>query len=134
MYNIATARSNTELVSNAVIILFLTDVDEQFHQVIKVICPKWLDGLTHHLNSLHPHPQCLESEEEQRNDEHLDVTEEASSKENTYSFLEVCAKLHQIEARLDNMVQVNGGTESELNTDQIADKETRLSKMTLASE
>jgi hypothetical protein len=132
VYNIATARSNTELVSNAVIILFLTEVDEQFHQVIKVICPKWLDGLTHHLNSLHPY--CTGTEEERRNEEYHDVAEDATVNENTYSFLEVCAKLHQIETRLDDMVQVDGDTKSELQLDQITDKATRLTEMTAASE
>jgi hypothetical protein len=132
VYNIATARSNTELVSNAVIILFLTDVDEQFHQVIKVICPKWLDGLTRHVYSLHP--QYTGTEEERRNEENHDVAEDATVNENTYSFSEVCAKLHQIETRLDNMVQVDGDTESELKSDQITDKATRSTKMTAASE
>jgi len=45
VYNIAIARSDTELITNAVIILFINDLDEQLYVLLRVICPKWLDSL-----------------------------------------------------------------------------------------
>jgi hypothetical protein len=45
VYNYAIARSNRELVINAVIILFISDVDEQMYSLIDAMCPKWLDNL-----------------------------------------------------------------------------------------
>ena len=45
VYNIAIARSDTELITNAVIILFINDLDEQLYVLLGVICPGWLDSL-----------------------------------------------------------------------------------------
>jgi hypothetical protein len=45
VYNIAIARSNTDIVVNSVIILFITDIDEQFYRVIFTATPKWLEKL-----------------------------------------------------------------------------------------
>jgi hypothetical protein len=39
-YNLAIARSNTDIVVNAVIILFIIDLDEQFCEVIDAISPQ----------------------------------------------------------------------------------------------
>jgi hypothetical protein len=45
VYNIAIARSNTQIVVNSVIILFIIDIDEQFYRVIFTVTPKWLEKL-----------------------------------------------------------------------------------------
>jgi hypothetical protein len=45
VYNYAIARSNRELVINAVIILFISDIDEQMYSLIEAMCPNWLDKL-----------------------------------------------------------------------------------------
>ncbi len=48
IYNKAIATSNTEIISNAVIILFITDLDEQFFSLLEVIDGRlvtWLSGI-----------------------------------------------------------------------------------------
>merc|ERR1712087_816161 len=40
-YNWAIATSNTELVTNAVIILFITDIDEMVDEIVMAIDPSW---------------------------------------------------------------------------------------------
>jgi hypothetical protein len=45
VYNIAIARSNTDIVVNSVVILFITDLDEQFYRVISTASPNWLEKL-----------------------------------------------------------------------------------------
>jgi hypothetical protein len=45
VYNIAIARSNTDIVVNSVVILFIIDIDEQFYRVIFTVTPKWLEKL-----------------------------------------------------------------------------------------
>jgi hypothetical protein len=45
VYNIAIARSNTDIVVNSVVILFITDIDEQFYRVISTAFPNWLEKL-----------------------------------------------------------------------------------------
>merc|ERR1712087_134954 len=42
-YNMALATSNTELIVNAVILLFINDLDEQFMSVIQILVPDWFD-------------------------------------------------------------------------------------------
>ena len=41
IYNQAIATTNTELIANAVIILFITDVDEMLFDLLTVINPSW---------------------------------------------------------------------------------------------
>jgi len=45
VYNIAIARSNPELVENAVIVLYLVDVDEQLYGFMEVACPDRLEKM-----------------------------------------------------------------------------------------
>jgi hypothetical protein len=45
VYNMAIARSNRELVINAVIILFVTEIDEQMFLLVEAMFPSWLDVL-----------------------------------------------------------------------------------------
>merc|ERR1712087_964408 len=40
-YNWAIATSNTELITNAVIILFITDIDEMVDEIVMAIGPSW---------------------------------------------------------------------------------------------
>jgi len=42
-YNQALATSNTELIVNAVILLFINDLDEQFMNIFQVLAPDWID-------------------------------------------------------------------------------------------
>ena len=41
LYNIALAETNTQIIVNAVILLFINDLDEQFMSVLQVLCPVW---------------------------------------------------------------------------------------------
>merc|ERR1712194_275863 len=41
VYNQAIATSNTDLIANAVIILFITDIDEMLYELLTVINPRW---------------------------------------------------------------------------------------------
>lgn len=41
LYNFALADSNTALISNAVILLFINDMDEKILQILQVIVPEW---------------------------------------------------------------------------------------------
>ena len=45
VYNLAIARSNTDIVVNAVIILFIADIDEQFYMVFSAAFPGWMNNL-----------------------------------------------------------------------------------------
>ncbi len=45
MYNYAIARSNPELIVSAVIILFITEIDEKLHDLLVALCPNWIEGL-----------------------------------------------------------------------------------------
>jgi Leucine rich repeat len=45
VYNRAIALSNTELIVNAVILLFVNDIDELMFNAIRVIFPSWVDDL-----------------------------------------------------------------------------------------
>ena len=42
IYNNAIATKNTELIENAVIVLFITDLDEMLHYVLKAINSSWV--------------------------------------------------------------------------------------------
>merc|ERR1712157_431844 len=42
IYNEAIATSNSELISNAVIILFITDLDEMIFDIVVTINPNWI--------------------------------------------------------------------------------------------
>jgi hypothetical protein len=44
-YNLAIARSNTDIIVNSVIILFITHLDEQFFDIIFSLSPKWVGTL-----------------------------------------------------------------------------------------
>ena len=44
-YNRAIAMSSTELIVNAVILLFVNDIDDQIYNAVRVINPKWVDRL-----------------------------------------------------------------------------------------
>lgn len=46
VYSIATARSNTALMTNAVVVLFVNDLDEQLFALLGVVLPNWLGGLS----------------------------------------------------------------------------------------
>jgi len=43
-YNHAIAMSNTEVIINAAVLLFINDVDERVHLLIYTICPDWLES------------------------------------------------------------------------------------------
>ena len=44
VYNMAIATSNTDLVANAVIILFIVDIDEMMHSILVTMNPNWADN------------------------------------------------------------------------------------------
>ncbi|KAL7544225.1 hypothetical protein ACHAWF_007605 [Thalassiosira exigua] len=45
VYNLAIARSNTDIIANAVVILFVIEMDEQLHTAAGRISPKWAASL-----------------------------------------------------------------------------------------
>jgi len=45
-YNVAIAMTNTELIVNAVILLFVNDVDEQVFGIVGIMNSKWLNAIT----------------------------------------------------------------------------------------
>lgn len=45
VYNRAIARSNTEIATNCVIILYLTDLDERAYRLVTAVCPGWVENL-----------------------------------------------------------------------------------------
>jgi len=45
VYNLAIARSNTEILINVVIILFISEIDEQFFRGIQAASPRWVENL-----------------------------------------------------------------------------------------
>ena len=45
VYNVAIARSNTEILINVVIILFISEIDEQFFRGIQAASPQWVENL-----------------------------------------------------------------------------------------
>ena len=45
VYNVAIARSNTEILINVVIILFISEIDEQFFRGIQAASPRWVENL-----------------------------------------------------------------------------------------
>ena len=51
-YNRAIAMSSTELIVNAVILLFINDIDEQIYNVARVIQPKWVAMLGEQADAL----------------------------------------------------------------------------------
>jgi hypothetical protein len=61
-YNLAIARSNTDIVVNAVIVLFITDIDEQFFDVLVVISPQWVETLRYSSDS-HTSSRSIEKED-----------------------------------------------------------------------
>lgn len=44
-YNVALAESNTDLISNAVILLFINDLDEKFLILLQIVAPDWTKNL-----------------------------------------------------------------------------------------
>lgn len=70
-YNRAIAMSSTELIVNAVILLFVNDIDEQLYNAVQVINPKWVgridsqaDALSSRLLAQATEDDKLENEEE----------------------------------------------------------------------
>jgi len=51
VYNVAIARSNTEILINVVIILFISEIDEQFFRGIQAASPRWVENLRWKKNS-----------------------------------------------------------------------------------
>ncbi|KAL7479414.1 hypothetical protein ACHAW6_005154 [Cyclotella cf. meneghiniana] len=57
VYNSAIARTNSGLVANAVIILFITDVDEQIFSLLEAMSPPWLENLKATITAQHDEPE-----------------------------------------------------------------------------
>lgn len=47
IYNKAIATSNTEIIANSVIIIFVTDIDELVYDILTVIDQRWVESLSH---------------------------------------------------------------------------------------
>ena len=52
VYNYALAESNTDLIINVVILLFINDIDEKVLTVFQVIAPKWIEDLNDEVEKL----------------------------------------------------------------------------------
>ena len=47
VYNPAVATMDTELIMNAVVLLFVSELDERFYEVVRAIHPQWLENVLH---------------------------------------------------------------------------------------
>ena len=45
VYNNAVATTDTELIMNAVVLLFVSELDERFYEIVRAIKPKWLQDM-----------------------------------------------------------------------------------------
>ena len=63
VYNKAIGTSNTELVINAVVILFIMDLDEYFYSVLEANGSKWLDDINSFVKSFPAQPLSVTVEE-----------------------------------------------------------------------
>jgi len=52
IYNYATGSSNTDILQNAVLLLFLNDIDEKFFATLKRMCPAWVEGLEREIDQV----------------------------------------------------------------------------------
>jgi len=53
IYNAAIATSNTEIIFNSVIILFICDIDELIYEILEVINAEWVEKMSFHKNEEH---------------------------------------------------------------------------------
>ena len=94
IYNAAIATSNSELISNAVIILFLTDLDKLVYDIVLTINPDW------------------DSEEEEDTDASNETQMKAKLKKVENKNSEIERKNSQLEEELGNvrteMVELRG--------------------------
>ncbi|KAL7522270.1 hypothetical protein ACHAWX_006963, partial [Stephanocyclus meneghinianus] len=75
VYNSAIARTNSELVANAVIVLFITDVDEQMYFLLESMTHRWLENL---ITGITTHPgEPPENAKNGSSREKVDITEKA---------------------------------------------------------
>lgn len=84
-YNRAIALSSTELIVNAVILLFVNDVDEQIYNAVRVICPKWVARLGEEADELSARLVDKQVENDnKKKDEDKNEDEEANVEETFY--------------------------------------------------
>jgi hypothetical protein len=112
VYNYAIARSNRELVINAVIILFISDIDEQMFSLIEAMCPDWLDNLTaaakDQSDEMRETVNHRNSDVEQTNVEEKADQGESHNRESTELYAKVqimSIKLEQMELELKSLRQ-----------------------------
>ena len=61
-YNMALATTNTELIVNAVILLFINDLDEQLMNAMQALAPDWVDERIEEVRATLSSPQFQASE------------------------------------------------------------------------
>eukprot|EP00804_Cyclotella_cryptica_P031053 CCRYP_015964-RD/>CCRYP_015964-RD protein AED:0.43 eAED:0.43 QI:317/1/1/1/1/1/6/323/172 len=96
VYNIAIARSNPELIASAVIVLFITDVDEQIYGFIETACPRWLDGLKELVNEPRVIPNTEKCDDELETTQNMTPRLEGTQHEPDQGFSDIEAKLHDV--------------------------------------
>lgn len=79
-YNRAIAMSSTELIVNAVILLFINDIDEQIYNAVRVINPKWVERMGNQADALSA--ELIETDDGESGEA---VDKSASAAENFYN-------------------------------------------------
>jgi len=75
IYNKATATSDTELIFNSVIVLFITEIDEKIFELIDSNNPRWIDKVIEKRNQ-EKETEYGQEEEEEKEEEKVEEEEE----------------------------------------------------------
>merc|ERR1712194_454404 len=81
IYNKATATSDTELIFNSVIVLFITEIDEKIFELIDSNNPRWIDNIKEKCNQVKEIDYGQEGEEEKEEEEEKVEEEEEQEEE-----------------------------------------------------
>jgi len=83
IYNASIATSNTDIIVNSVVILFITDVDELFYEILMVINHRWV----RHMRLKEPEERVIDTGNQEKEEED-DSLEEVSHQNLDYQHLE----------------------------------------------
>lgn len=109
LYNLAIAVTQTELIVNAVILLFINDVDEQVFSICRIVNPKWVDRMSQkaeeYSESLHER-QIAENDEDDDGSEKEEVGIIGSAPGKKVE--EMKKQLERVQAQVDILMQMQG--------------------------
>ena len=109
LYNLAIAVTQTELIVNAVILLFINDVDEQVFSICRIVNSKWVDRMSQkaeeYSESLHER-QIAENDEDDDGSEKEEVGIIGSAPGKKIE--EMKKQLERVQAQVDFLMQMQG--------------------------